>query len=399
VVLRRVAGQRVALLGTAWLAVCWPLVHYSANARGYSLQALLVLVALGLTARLRRGATGRAWAGLAIAMALGFWTLPTTLFPFGGLMLWLAIDRWRDPECRRARAFWQGWLATGFGTFALTLLLYAPVLLESGATSVVANAYTRPWPTADFVSRALALPLAVWGFWSEVVPRPVALLWLVGAALAFGLRGFATQRGARLWLPFVAWCALVLIVQHRVPPARVWSFALPLFLGWAAIGVVAACERWAPRRARALVFGLALLSCLGSAPFVAQHVQRLSVDPGRPEALASWLAERAAAEPVTFAAHFVLGHRVLYYAQRSGAQVVPTHRVGRLIVWRWVAAPREGEPPGDSAAPEAIALLDAEGAAGFDEFVALLEAHTGAEYRSDALPSLGDVAVRAIGPR
>ncbi len=120
-----------AALLVAWLPV---LIDYSTNARGYTLLALFTLLTFTLGDIVRKEKNIFAWLLIGLFSALGFFTLPVMLLPFGILFVWLFIsNQVEGPAPYRSKMdFLMHWSATGFGAAILTLLLYTPILVYSG---------------------------------------------------------------------------------------------------------------------------------------------------------------------------------------------------------------------------------------------------------------------------
>src|SRR5207237_4695831 len=125
----------------AFVAASAVLTEYSTNARGYTIVAAIFLGLLALQPALLRG-EARAWRWFAILSAIGFFTIPTMLFPFGVVVAWLAVS------IARARVKVWKQLARGVGlTIALAAVAYLPAILWTGPDAVFANRFvvSRPW--------------------------------------------------------------------------------------------------------------------------------------------------------------------------------------------------------------------------------------------------------------
>ena len=85
--------DRWTALGAAFL-VAWfpPLVAYSNDARGYTLVALFTLITLALGDHVRKEKNLFYWALISLFSALGLYTVPTMLYPFGVLFVWLFLE-------------------------------------------------------------------------------------------------------------------------------------------------------------------------------------------------------------------------------------------------------------------------------------------------------------------
>ncbi len=103
-----------AAMLVAWLPV---LIDYSTNARGYTLLALITLLTFILGDYVRKENNTFAWLLVSLLSALGFFTLPVMLLPFGILFVWLFISNLVEgPSPYRSRLdFLLHWSATGFG--------------------------------------------------------------------------------------------------------------------------------------------------------------------------------------------------------------------------------------------------------------------------------------------
>lgn len=391
VVVRRRFDADVALLALAWVGVAAPLVHYSASARGYALQALLIVFAIELAVRLREAPRRTTALALAAVSSLALFTIPTSLYVVAALSVWLAGESWRIEAPTLASPRWRC-LVLALGLTAVTsVALYAPIWLGTGIEALFGNDYTRARPTPVFLSRLVAAPAAIAGFWTQQLPGLLGATWVLGLSLAVWLARHRAPRAFALGIVLALTTLLVVIVQHRVPPPRVFTFALPLMLVASAWGVVEAVRRWPPRRARSLVAVLALASALAGGAMQFAELVRRAGDEGRPDALAEWLLDDARRDVGTFAAPNILGHRVLHALARRGVEPVPTHRVGGFVVWQLDAS--VGAERG------LHVLLDGSRRAALEEFVALLEGHEARRYAVEALPALGSVQLRRLVPR
>ena len=105
---RSLYGNRSALLAAALVASSSMLIEDSTNARGYEIVCLLFMIMIpagGYALRFRNWA---AWLLLAVVSALGFYTIPIMLYPFGGLVVWLLLsiavgDAQPEGRCARRR--------------------------------------------------------------------------------------------------------------------------------------------------------------------------------------------------------------------------------------------------------------------------------------------------------
>jgi hypothetical protein len=232
---RALYDRPTALLSASLVAGSSILIEYSTNARGYTMITLCFLLLIRLGCALLERPSLVAWCLFALLATLGLWTVPTMLFPYGAVVLWLALSCLRTGNARWLLA----WLAASCAlTAALTALLYAPVLLVSGVRALTANPFVAPTDKGSWAAQLLDMLRATVGQWHREVPAPLAAA-LAVSFLVTALGGVrpASRAVALAWVA-VLWSAAVVAVQRVVPYERVWLFALPLYLIVAAAGLV-----------------------------------------------------------------------------------------------------------------------------------------------------------------
>jgi hypothetical protein len=229
-----------ALWAAAAAASSSLLAVYSVLARGYAVQALL-LVAMTAAILALRGNTFW-WVVHAAAMALGFFALPTMLYPAVGFALWLLLaagrERWAD--------LMRAWLLTAGGV----LILYLPILVASGPVRILRNRWIEPLPSSAWAREFWTMSAETWQTWHRDWPPGTEWLLTAGFLLALLRRGTA---GSWKSLPLcLTGAGLAIAAVQRVAPfPRVWLFLLPVLLVTAAAGLR---ELWrsAPARWSAL---------------------------------------------------------------------------------------------------------------------------------------------------
>ena len=269
VVGRRLHGRSAALLGAALVACSVHLIEYATNARGYSIVTLLTLAQIALADRIVRRPAHADLATFALATAIGFYTVPTMLYPTLATLGWAGLvaigDRRQTPWRRLARRA----PAHALAAIVLTLALYAPILAQPGGPArLTANRWVAPLSTlADWRHAMAGLGAALIDEWSLGLTRGglaiVATLALVGATV-----GVVRRRDARAtWIIVAAGVVVATLFAQRVAPfARVFGFALPMLLLAGAAGAVEVL-RWARLRTSAPAVGVA--ACVGLAAYVA----------------------------------------------------------------------------------------------------------------------------------
>lgn len=248
-VARELYGARAALLAAGICATSGALVLYSTNARGYTLVVLMFLLLVLAGARLVRGSDVSDWLDFVAIAAFGLWAIPTMLFPFGAVALWIALSLL--VEGRDAKPRLLGLVAAIAGTAAFTLTLYSPVIAREGFAAITRNKFVAPTGWYRFLGELLETGREAFASWS-LGTWPVVYVILAACALLSLYRHAVVSR-FKVGLPLAAfvWCAWLLAVNHRAPFARVWLWAIPLFAALAGAGALYAAaslpRRWPAR--------------------------------------------------------------------------------------------------------------------------------------------------------
>ena len=183
------------------------LVDYSVNARGYEIQALLTVLSVGLALYAKRKDNMFAWFLLSVVSALNFFTIPTALYPFGGICLWLVIEGLFSDR-KTKRKLLRNTVILGFSVCILTVLLYVHVLLDSGTNSLAGNVFVRPLDWKIFLPTLYTRIKESADIFFGSIPRFTSVIILIGF----------------LWAP----SALKNLSKERVSPlAAMLLFLLP----------------------------------------------------------------------------------------------------------------------------------------------------------------------------
>lgn len=236
---RSLYGTRAALIAGALVATCSDLVVYSASARGYSLVTLAFVVLLILAERVQRERSESgmvAWTVYALVAALALWTIPTALYPVGGVSIWLGLSLFTRRAYRELRTFALAMMGAG----ALTVVLYAPALARSGVGALMDNRFVSPSPWPVFLAELSQSAQPTLWYWYRGLPSIVAVMLAGCAVLALIRHDRVFQGSTRVSLPYVVllWSAALLAVNHRAPQARMWEWVVPLCAGLVGAGVV-----------------------------------------------------------------------------------------------------------------------------------------------------------------
>lgn len=155
------------------------LVDYSVNARGYEIQALFTVISVCLALYAKRKGNLFSWALLALISSLNFFVIPTSLYPFGGICLWLLIEGIHMKGKERNRVL-TGIVLTGISVFILTSILYTPLLMRSGFRSLFGNIFVKPVDAEIFLPTLLSRIKETVDIFFGSIPRFSSIMILIG---------------------------------------------------------------------------------------------------------------------------------------------------------------------------------------------------------------------------
>jgi 4-amino-4-deoxy-L-arabinose transferase-like glycosyltransferase len=250
-----------ALLAAALVASSSILIEYSTNARGYCMVCLLFMMLISIAAYALGHRNWAAWLLLAVVSALGFYTIPIMLYPFGGVVVWLLLsiatgDAKQEDAQRHARSDStrsdlvrnaQGSAVAGlFVACVLTMLLagelYSPVLAVSGPKAVFANKWVKASPLPIVLHRLPASLASTWRDWNRDLPMWLTVALAAGFVISLMWHRRVSRQRVPLTLVLLLWVGPLVFVQRVIPFERVWLFALPLYFIGAAAGLAIALE-------------------------------------------------------------------------------------------------------------------------------------------------------------
>lgn len=280
---RRLYHPWAGLAAAGLLAVTPAMVSYSVNARGYTLLTLCAVLLFLLADSARARKNRAAWALMALVTALGFYTIPTMLYPFGILAAWLFLSGVLG-DIDAAYGGWKGWMTYlivyGAAAGLLSMLLYLPIFRVKGLWNVFNHDPIVQSLTMHDFTTTLAQRLT--GILGEWIPGGLAgwlgAVFLIGLALSVLLQRKASRSRVNIPLAGLLFVVPALLVQRPLLLPRVWFFLLPLLALCAVAGWLALAGRLPWRGASSAAAALALaLALLGGGRWLAAAWQ----DPAR----------------------------------------------------------------------------------------------------------------------
>ncbi len=241
---KRFYSLETAFLSAIVVAVFPVLIQYSVMARGYILIGLFTLLLFILGDYVRTQKNRIAWILIAVLSALGFYTIPLMLFPFGALYVWLFIS-WALGDTRSYEPnsdFLKYWLASGIGVAALTILLYAPIIVFS-FDRFFGNGFIAPVDWDLFPVTIRTRLRNTWIEWTLSIPPWMLLLGVLGFLVALIFHKKFSGQKFPPQLAFALWIVALLIARRPDMMPRFWLFLAAPLLVWSLAGVVEPLRR------------------------------------------------------------------------------------------------------------------------------------------------------------
>ncbi len=275
---RREYGWPAAALATALLGASPLFWEHASNARGWTLVLLCFVVALGCGGEAaRRPSARRWWLGYSTALGLGFFAVPVMVLPAAAVVCWLLLLCWRE---RGAAALPRFALRVGAWSglgLALAALLYAPVLLEWGPESLLANnrVWTPAWRIAQWQPWELVTEhtVATWQSWHAATPPWAQLAWLVVLAVGVAVPGRGRHRGL-LVVAAIAGMVAVLLARPVLLRPRMTLWMLFVVVALIGAGGAVLLEALLERaklgvRKRAVAYAIVVAAVFGASAWPA----------------------------------------------------------------------------------------------------------------------------------
>lgn len=281
-------NRAAAVAATALVACSAPFIEYSVNGRGYTWQALFLLLMAWFACRIGRQEDAPLdWLGLVVAAVGAIYTCPASALPCAAILFWLVLTRWQWGGWRGARRAVGEMTPVALSILALVLLLYIPPLIFSGPELVLENKYVQPLGAAGFLAQAPAFARITWLRWTDGLPLAAR-----GALCAVFLAGLlAHRRISRHAVPLTLWIILLgaafAVARTVLGYSRVWLYLWAFFLITAGAGVA-----WIlSRRYLVAVFAVVFAAVAGAAAH-RQEIYYWSTETGNIPGLAAaaeWL--------------------------------------------------------------------------------------------------------------
>lgn len=239
----RRSGAWSGLAAGLFVASSSILIEYSVNARGYTLSHLLLMTLWLFRDEWQQRPTRIVLVGMSILAGLALWAIPISLYGLIvlGVEAWLSTGTLAKGERRAQRIALS---ATAAGTSALTVLLYLPVLIVWGPSSITSSGQGSTHGFIDWGTQLLSSGKLTAGLWFRDTPLLFAVFLVLAAISTTWSRSMPTRTMARGVAFGLLVCVFVVTLQGVVPPPRTWLFVLPLLGVLASTGVLELFRTW-----------------------------------------------------------------------------------------------------------------------------------------------------------
>lgn len=241
---KRFYSIETAILSSIFVAVFPVLVLYSVLARGYAIIALFTLLLFILADYIRNHKNRFAWLLIVLLSALGFFTIPIMLFPFGALYIWLIGSYFlKDTMSYEPRFdFLKYWVVSGLVAAFITILLYTPIFIYS-YERFFGNGFIAPVEWNVFLVTISTRLRNTWMEWTEFIPLWISLLSVFGFLVSLIFHKRFSKQKFPLQIAFLIWIVIMLIVRRPDMLPRFWLFLAAPILVWSAAGIVEPLKR------------------------------------------------------------------------------------------------------------------------------------------------------------
>lgn len=263
---KAIYDKNTALLSALLIAILPGAILYSTIGRGYSLVALFTILTLWLANYLRQYKNLFAWSLLILFFALGFYSIPVMLFPFGMVFIWLFFENLiASPGVYGSKInFLKYWLFAGVGTIMLVLILYTPIFIYTGVEKVFANQFVLPESWLGYIPSIPGRLLTIWHTWINGLSSIWIYLLIAGFVLSLVFHGRIARQRFPLQIAALIWVTALILIYRPVIGWKIWVFLQAPFMIWSAAGIMGLLKDFHLKVARnvsvgAIGIGIALL--------------------------------------------------------------------------------------------------------------------------------------------
>ena len=236
-------NSKVGLVGASIVASLPVLIDYSTTARGYTLITLFALLIIYLAVYVKDHRNMVAWGLLVIFSSLGLYINPTMIYPIGMAFTWLLLSKLiHDVSDTYGTRYYLYLLISSIAIIIITLILYLPIILNSGLQSLISNDVIEALSWSDFIQSIEPRIKNTWLEWNRALPHAISLIAIIGLIASLFVPKLPKDRRMPLIMAGIIWIGTTLLVQRVAPWPRIWLFLLPFFVIWISAGIIGLFE-------------------------------------------------------------------------------------------------------------------------------------------------------------
>jgi hypothetical protein len=236
-------NSKIGLVGASIVASLAVLIDYSTTARGYTIITLFALLIIILAVYVKDHRNMVAWGLLVIISSLGLYINPTMVYPIGMGFTWLLLSKLiHDVSDTYGTRYYLYLLISSLAIIIITLILYLPIILNSGLQSLISNDVIEALSWSDFIQSIEPRIKNTWLEWNRALPNAISLIAIIGLIASLFVPKLPKDRRMPLIMAGIIWIGTALLIQRVAPWPRIWLFLLPFFVIWISAGIIGLFE-------------------------------------------------------------------------------------------------------------------------------------------------------------
>lgn len=231
-------NKHAALITAALIASSNRFIVFSTNARGYTMIYLIFIVLFILATYFFKKNKTSGTLFFIILSALGFYTIPAMLYPFGIVVMWIFLTALVQPD-KTIQKFALNELALSLVlVISITFFLYIPVIIANDLLSIMTNPSVGAKTWSAFIE-ILPISLKVtWNHWNIDIPVWLRIILIIGFIISLIYHKRLSKFQIPILLSIIIVMIPLLMIQRIVTYTRIWLFLLPIYFTLASSGIV-----------------------------------------------------------------------------------------------------------------------------------------------------------------
>lgn len=229
-------SQKISLFTTALFTFSYPVALYSMQARGYGMLLLFSLTAIYSSISYLEFPSKKYMIIYLIAIIAGFYTIPTFLYPFIAMQLFIC---WNCFSNKKLGLFKNFVFVNCIGG-CMVFILYAPIIFINGLQAITNNSYVKSISLTQVMHQLPEHFTYSLNWLLGVNKGGVVMVALIILSLCYTLINKNMENGlknaSQCMLLLLLSPPVMLIFQRVVPFERTWTYlTIPVFFGLGAM--------------------------------------------------------------------------------------------------------------------------------------------------------------------